>query len=429
MADENDQFDIGLDIESPDANLFETFHRGQAADAAEQAIDLNAKPSAADVAAAAANNAKGLASTTAAPEGEKVKEDISNVLDLAKEAALNPKLEESDTDESGEKGKVKTAAAKTAPENQQFQILYDHLVAEMGYEALPEEELVDGMNEDKFLEFQERNLSTKALANAEEMIANTFEGDHPNKEVARDLFRFLINGGKTADFVATRANDDYTATYLSEVTEDTEIEERAEKVMRAYYKSVGWEEGGIEKTIKTLKTSGTLNDIAENTLPQFIKQNVSRKAIADQTAIQQKSKTESQIKEYNTKLFEIIDTTTDFGQFKLTPKVKKDLKEYMYSPTVEVNGNKVPRYLAELEIAKRNPNFAIYQALNLMNKQIDLSGVQKAAANAERINLKEKLTGAALGKKLDQPASAGAEQKTTAKATDLLDFDNIQFAN
>lgn len=425
-ADQNDNFDLGLDIESPSQNIFEQFHQSRKEAGNNEPVVIKKKETTTDE-----NTDDDKDKDTESKATNDPKINTEGILEMARKQVLGLDQDDDNNDGQEDDNKSKSQTkTKLTPQTDQFQILHDHFVDQLGYEALSEEDLKDGITEAKFIEFQERNLQLKAQDEAEEMIAEAFANQKENEPLAKDFFRFLSNGGKIQDFLDTRTNDEFGNEYLSEIADDEDDVkiDRAEKVMRTYYKSIGWEDAAIDKTVKTLKTGGSLLDIAETTLPQFVKQREARKAIADQNAKQQKLQNEQAIKNYNTKLFEVIDSLSEFGQFTLTAKDRRDLKEYMYAATVTTqDGRKIPQYIADLEVARANPNFAIYQALNLKNKKIDLTGVKQKAANAEKSALHDKLVGAAKGNKLDQAASGSLKDTPRSTIKETLDFDNIQF--
>lgn len=424
MIDGNQDSDLGFDV-SGGQSLFEQFHKNQNANEEPKSIEINnpaAKPT--DPEQPGATTTKDTSDKSTDKSSDV---DYAEILEMSRKQALNL---DSDADSSTEKKDKNTANTPVVPEGT-FATLYSHFTDTLGYEALTEEEGGFDGSEERFIEFQEKNLQLRAQAEAEGMISETFANQKQNEPMAKDFFRFLANGGNVEDFIATRQDEDINVEYLATAADDDEKEIRSEKVMRKYYKSIGWDEAAIEKTIAPLKAGGSLSIMAESTLPQFIKLKENRKAIADRNVENQKLASQAEIKEYNTKLFQLIDETKQVGAFDLsTPAKRQKVKEYMYVPSVEVNGNKVPPYLAALAEAKKNPMFTLHQALSLMNNGIDYSKIGEKAEQKATQSLKEKLEAAASSKKIEQPVGNSGNMNNSQRANtrDLLDFDNIQFA-
>lgn len=425
MADTLTDFDLGFEVANN--NLFENFHKAQ--DVPGEVKPIMIGPDKTND--GAAKKDEGAADKT--PPGE-VKLDLNSVQELLKKSQggtvePNEPVDDKDTPPDGKPAAVKPAATAAAEPvgDAQFTVLHDHLVDTLGFEPLTQEELAaGGVTEENFLEFHQRNINTKATGIAEDMIADAFE-NNPNAEVASDLLRFLANKGDISDFVATRKDDVFTADYLN-VTDDDDKEARAERLMRSYQTATGMEPAAVEKLVGTLKTSGSLVAVAETTLPQFIRLKDQRKAIADQNLEATRRNNESAVKEYNTNLFKILDGAKEIGPYKLTPVLKTKLKEFMYAPSVEVNGRKVPAYLAKLEEQRKNPQFALMQALSLMEGNDAFKLLKNEGAEEAKKTLKQKMEELAKGKKLDQPGAATADKAPRNTASDQVDFDNIQFA-
>jgi hypothetical protein len=424
MADTNDN-DLGFELDGA-PNLFEQFHKAKQENADAVVIPgaKPAEPANPDPNKPAATPA---ADDKAPKEADKAPIDNEAILAMARKHALGEDQGTGDDDGLTDDGKPKP---KPVPEGA-LGLVYEHLTGTLGFEPLSEEEGPFDGSDEKFLEWAEKNISGKAEVVAEEMIAEAFTKNPKNAAMGKDLFRFLSNGGDIETFLDTRLNDDITPEYLAKAVDDDEREIRAEKVMRKYYKSIGWEDAAIDKTITPLKAGGQLTLMAETTLPQFVKLNSSRKAIADQQAETQRVQSQQQVKEYNTTLFKLIDESKEFGAFNLaSPKEKQAIKEYMFSPTVEVNGKKVPQYIVDLAQAKANPQFTLHQALSLYKKGIDYTNIAQKASQQATQTLKEKLEQVASAKKIEQPVSNTGNTSNTqrANAREILDFDNIQFA-
>lgn len=374
---------------------------------------------------------KKVATTTTAQE-PKIDENLLNTL-IKKHVTGKDDEEESEGEgeegegQEGKEGKNKNIAP--VPEGS-FKILHDHFIDKMGYEPLSDDEGAFDGSEEKFIEFQEKNMRLKSTQEAEAMVLEAFNKNPANKELGLDLFRHLINGGDIQTFTDTRQHEDITPEFITAGADDAEKEARAEKVMVRYYQTMGWKTPDIDKVVKTLKTGGTLLAVAETTLPQFIALKETRKAIADQSVITQKANNDKAVKEFNTKLFSIIDEGKPIGGFTLTTKKEKDtLKQYMFVPTVDTgNGKLITQYQADKTAARSNPAYMLIDALVHLKKGLDVTNIKNKAAQEQKQTLKDNLDKLASGKKLEQPGT-GANTKTNNRPiSEILDFDNIQFA-
>lgn len=419
----NEPFDLGIEVtDFSGVNLFEQFQKGQASGEPPKPIELN-QPAESTTPPKKPANADS-PPTEPAPKNPTI--DPLAILEMAKKSVIDPEGNTDPGDDPNDKSGKQTPG-KTVIAEGIYATLYEHFTEALGYEKMTEEEGFDG-SEEKFIEFQEKNLTSKAEAIAEEMIVDAFADQKENENLAKDFFRFMKNGGSVVDFLTTRQNDDINLEFIAAVTDDDEKEERAETVMRRYYKSTGFDDSQAEKLIATSKAAGTLITMAETHLPQFVKMNENRKAIAESAAKAQREANITEIREYNTKLLTTIDTEKQIGPFSLTPKERQTLKEYMFIPSVELNGKKVPQYIMDLEEAKKHPLFTLHQALSLKNKGIDYSKIGEAATTKTNQILKDKLEKLAASSKHEQPvAGSGNNRPQRATADSLIDFDNISF--
>lgn len=431
---ENDN-DLGVDVDFSETNLFEAYHKGQS----NENDDDNPNPNEEDddkIPDEEDDTEPGKTKKT--PPAEKVKLKVTNddVMSMVKNHLAGKLNEDDDEGEDGKTpdGKKDKKQGAVLPEGV-FRAVYDHFVQTLGYEPFNDESPFDGKPE-SFEKWLSDNEEIKIAEAAEATIAEAFT-DNPNPEnkgVAVDLFKFLRNGGKVADFVQTRKHDDLTPEYISQGKDDDEKLVRAKKVMTAFYKGQGWKDERIEKNIKTLETGGILLSIAEETLPEFIEQRDKQKAIVDQNNLTAKKTKETAVKQFNTNLLGIIEKEGELGSFQFkTPKEKQAIKEYMFMPTVELeNGTKVPQFMVDLEKARQNPMFTLFQALVMKNKGLDLTNIEKNAANKTKNSIKDKFEKALAGGKIDNTktestSGSGSSQKQT-RPTDFLNFDKLEFA-
>ena len=428
---ENPDNDFGIEIEGNMPNLFAEFHKNQTA--GEDVKPINVKP-APDPATPDPAKPAGSVENPDQASGKTTPIDAATILGMAKDQALGKTNSDDNSADDPASTKKPAAGATVAPvSGDVYTVLYQHLTDELGFEPLNEEEdgAFDGTDE-KFLLFHQKNVELQGEAIAIDMIKKAFaDPNDPKAVLAKDLFVHLTKGGDVDRFLESRQNDTITPEFLALATEDDLKEARAEIVMRKSYKAMNWEDEAIEKTIKALKTSGTMVTMAETTLPQFIKQSQAKKAIEDQQLAQNNVNKQREVKEYNTKLFSAIDTLKEIGPFSLaTAKEKQAIKEYMFVPSVEINGKKVPQYVADLEEAKKHPLFTLHQAISLQKKGIDYSKISETATQKATQILKDKLEAAAKSKKVEQPSGAAASTTSNERANPraILDFDNIQFA-
>lgn len=432
MPQGQDDFDLDIDVSvgtpGAETNLFEMFHKQKKEDAnAAVTFEVPEDDKQPKDVKDEDTTDEGSTSDKVKSNVEPPKADNQKIKDLINESMGG-------TQGKGDDNKAKDDKAK--PAGSMFQTLYEHFTNELGYEPLVGEDgkPIEGIDEDKFIEFEEINMRKQATVIAEDMIGEVFSkpGNQDNAETAVDLFRFLSNGGKVGDYVQTRQYDDINNEYLT--TDDDDIKEaRSERLIRKYQESIGWDAPAIDKYVTKLKTAGLLEGTAEDVLPQFIKTTESRKTIANQQAIANKTRQEQEIRQYNQQIFKTIDENKEFLSFNLShPKDKAKLKEYMYSPSVDRgDGTLVPQFVVDQQKARKNPNFTIFEALTLMKKGLDLDKVKDKTANEVKATLRDKLENAAAGKNIDiskVQGGAGTTNTTTDQTSDkVLDFENLQF--
>lgn len=438
MSTENNaglDVDLGLQVDFGNQNLFELHHK-----ALKEAGDGNAAtiiPGADDGKQDDGKQDDGKQDDGKQGNSKPIVLDTSNVLDMAAAAMKNKAAGKPDgtaADDDNPADKKPNADGKGADTGkvipEYFKTLYEHLTTNLNYKPLSDDDEFDGSPE-KFQEWMETERQAQAETIAADMIEEAFINNPNNKGVAQDLFKFLQNGGKVADFVETRKYDDITAEYISTGATDDEKTERAKTVMSNYYTAIGWDKETIDKTIKTLETGGTLVTLAETTLPQFIKLNADRKAIADQSIKAKNQATQTQIKEYNTKLLDIIDKSEVLGTFEFkSPKEKQALKEFLFVPSVVLQGGqKVTPYIAALDEARKNPAFTLFQALVFKNKGVDLSKLEEKITNNTKQDLKTKLEKVLTGEKIEQAtagSSGGGNNNQRSNVASFLNFDDLQ---
>lgn len=429
-----DDMDLGLDIDIPDSseNLFEIFHKGKAADAANKEVNIGdekkAPPAGQQQQQQTQQTNKGGTEKQEAPAGAANEEVIfktDNILDLAKENALKKPGEQTQQNADGGQQKSGDKGGTPSPVDAGvFGTLYDHFTTNLGYPALEEGKTIT--NEDDFIEWQQTVDQQRAEELANKMIEQTFPTHHAQ---ARDLFTFLGNGGTVEQYLSTRQNDDVTSDYLT--TTDVDVkEERSRKVIERYHASIGWKPDNIAAYVKKLDAAGQLEAIAETLLPEFVTSEANKKAITDQQTKANKQKSETQIRQFNDNLVASIDTAKEFSTFNLTSaKEKEKVKNYLFSPTVEIDGGqKVPQYLVDLQKARSNPNWTLFQALTLMNGGLDLEKLNEKLTTKAAQTLKERLESQAAGHKLEQPASSAGANQSAQNQRKPIDVDSIEFA-
>jgi hypothetical protein len=451
LTDDN-ELGFDIDFESAGNNIFETFHKQNSNkddnpddnpdddNPDDDVDDIDDKNDKSKNPKATGKSSKNKDDDNDDPD--KIKFDTDPIQDMIKRKAKGEAEPDDDDDDIDPADKTKKTD-KTVKTNKDgtpvvpavVKAFYDHLTEEAGYRPIDKEDGFDGTVEG-FQKWMATVHEEQATELAESMIEEAFiNNPNPrNKGMAQELFKFMQKGGAVEDFIQIHKDDDITADFITKGKDDDEKTERAKKVMINYYKSLNWDATRIEKNIKTLETSGALIDVAEDNLPEFLKLKEERKAIIERNAEQQTSRTKAQITEYNTKLVEIIDKSDSIGPFEFKNKAQRQkVKEFMFLPTVELeDGRKVPQYMVELDKARRNPTFALFQALTFMNKGLDLDNVKEKAATKTKLDLKKRLEDAVAGNKIERtPSSSVANRdESRTKIKDLFDFDNIaeQFA-
>lgn len=435
---EFEEDELGLDINLGSTNLFEQFHKDSAAGSA---TTFKTKPDEDGGGDPDKDKNKSKKEAGKTDDDKETEFETGNILNMVKDHFNKDK---DDDEDKGAAAKSKSAgdSAKSKAERGEdeeivnpetlgvFKTMYEHFTENHGYRPMKEGDF-DGTAEsfDKWLEDEKEELAFSA---AEQLIEESFvKSPNPqNSGVALDLFKFLQNGGIVADFVETRKYDTITPEYISSGADDDAKIERSKTVMANYYNALGWDKTRVDKTIKNLETGGALLSMAEETLPEFIKMKESQKAIVEENNIREKNKNENNVKEYNSKLLNLIDTADAVGPFELkSRKEREQLKEYLFVPKVDAgNGKMIPQFLADRQKASNNPIYTLFQALTYMNKGVDLSKIEEAAADKTKKTIKEKLEGAVLNNKIDRTAGSSADQTNNqrTKISDLLNFDDIQ---
>jgi len=245
------------------------------------------------------------------PKGDEHKDDKTDIIDDKSEPKPEPKKKEKVDEKKDEE--IETLEVTVNTEESEEGTLHTF------YNWLHENGVVESIEEGKTIESEDDLkgvISTTIQKGIEE-----YKSSKP--EEVQKFIEYVDNGGNPRDFHRL---------YYEEASwkdADLENEEHQEAVMQAIYEKAGMDSDDIKNQLTTLKDLGTLPTLAKKMHPKLVaEEDKSKESLIQAQKEFQKKQTELANKQWND-FKEDLYKKEEVQGFKLTPKVKDDLWNFM----------------------------------------------------------------------------------------------------
>jgi hypothetical protein len=353
-------------------------------------------------------------------------EDKRSKLEEMINASFKGETKEEDDKPAGEPGADKGEADKenkgtTDSDENAISVVFNEF-KEKGLFDLPEGFEFDG-TEEGLQEALQLTVDNKLATAVDETIETAFAKRPEQTQTAKDFIAFLGAGGKVADFVTSYSD---TGVKVEDLDADDEAARiaAAEKVQRAYYKEVnGWSDDRIKRHLDRGKTKGDVFvDEAKDLLEEYNTHKEAQRKELVETAKRTDAATKERIRNFNTQLAETVTKDEEIAGQKLSKKERQDLHDYMFKPTADLNGKKVPQFQIDRQGLFSDPKLMAAQAMLLMKgmKPDTTATVTKVTSSLEK-----KLSNLQKGK-ANSTASGHGTEKTNRSTPGILDLDNLE---
>lgn len=238
----------------------------------------------------------------------------------------------------------------------------------------------------------EATLEERLDERVNEHIETAFSKRPEQAEIAKELISFLGKGGQLADFIETRKHMGLSAESLDAEDEGQRINS-ATRILTSYYQSLNWDADRIKRTVDRNMQKGVefIVEEARDVYPEYEKAAAAKKAAFDKQLDDTNKARQESVAQFNNTLRESITNTPELLGFELTTKkAKSELEDYLFKPTVEVNGRKIPQFYADRQQKQNTPEFLLAQALLLKNNfKINETKVESRVTSTLEQRLKE----------------------------------------
>jgi hypothetical protein len=417
--------DLGFNV-GPTTNLFELFAKEQKGDTVET-IDVPPADKDKPPSSTPATDTTGKDKTDQGepkPDPAKEEEERKNA-EALKNLLLNP-TKGADTTEGGSKDKTdpkkdgdQGGKTETDPPAETAVGLVFLDLKEKGIIDVGEDFQFDG-TEDGLRDAIEQTVQSRLTDAIDEEVETVFTKNPKNKDIAKDFFRFLATGGDFDEFYNTRQSAAIDIKALD--SEDETLRKTvADKVLINYHKSLGWPDDRIKRYVERLTPEARVES-ARDIYPEWDKANKDKAKIAEDKRKQDAVDAQTRVKTFNETVSKTITESKElFGQ-EMTPKLRQQLNDYMFKPTVEVNGKKIPQFLAERQKQQNTPEFLLMQAMSLMTGKKLVADPKKVETQVTN-SLEERLKGLQQGRKSTTATGQGTDsKKDNNNRSSLFDF-------
>lgn len=308
---------------------------------------------------------------------EKSEEEIDAFKDLEEEKKEDSEEEEDNDDES-----EKSSEDKKKTNNKDVKLDNIGVVSYLKEKGFLDFELEEGK------ELDEETASTMLEDKFEESIENKVnELIKELPETVKNLVKYAANGGDVNAFINGLKSKP------TEITKDLDLddEKNQELVVRMKLEAQGEDADDIETQIEFLKEKGKLADIAEKHFEKVLKETEEKEAeLVEKQKLARKKAKEDQIK-FKKEISDLLDEKEEINNLKFTNKDKKDLPEYISSPSIELQDGRVitPFYNDLFETLKDKEKTLLLA--KLIKSGFDFSDIEKFIKTKQATEVKENL--------------------------------------
>ena len=226
-------------------------------------------------------------------------------------------------------------------------------------------------------------------------------------EEGKNFLKFVSKGGNANEYLKTLSSVANSPINKDSDISDVKIQEAS---VKEDLKMQGYDEEYIETHIKVLKDSGKLEDISKKAYDKIVgkQKEAEEQRIA---AIEQANKNKKeQSRKFKTSMSEFLRENKEVDGYKITPKEKKDIVDYVYNPNVELeDGRKITGIQADIFKAMGDKKKLVLLS-KIFKNDFDLSFVADKAVSEDNKKKRDNLRNT--DKKV---ASKGGSQSKTKK--------------
>ena len=279
--------------------------------------------------------------------------------------------------------------------------------------------LVESLKERGLIEYE----LEEGVVMTEELAAEILEDSYDDRvadevekqlegmpEEAKNLNRFLLNGGKIEDYI--KGLKDNISVGISKGMDMTD-EKNQETMVRNKLKAENFDDDYISSEIEHLKESGRLEKASRIYYDKWeakFKEEETNLAASQAESVRQAKEAKRKQKQSVTAF---INEAKDIQGVKITSADKKLLPDYMTTKIELANGNKMTKMHNDLYAALNDPKKSVILA-KMLQSDFDFKSIKQSAVTEETKDLKKKLR----RNKTDAPSSttgAGSRKLTLAE--------------
>lgn len=298
-------------------------------------------------------------------------------------------------------------------------VLYNNYTEKGTLEKLPEGEEFKGEDEDLDRAI-EHTVEARLDDRVEAYVQEAFNLEGTHKDLATRFVRHLAKKGDPREFIEAVRHSTFNAASLDDV--NTQVA-ASKELLTSYFSMLNVDKTVIDANIQRLEAAGgtALVDQAKVVLPAYQTESQKRITSLETTTNAAAIKRQQDAVALNTGIKTAIDKSkTVLGYDISTKKAKDALNNYMYAPTEEYNGQKVPKFFKD-RIAKANsPEFQTALAILMMN-DFKIDGA--AATTQVTKTLKDRLTNLQTGNVNTTGSGAEDQQQNNLALPDAFDFE------
>mgnify|MGYP006429881299 CR=1 FL=1 len=301
-------------------------------------------------------------------EAEQAKEDDIDFGDPEDEAGKDDEEKESDK-ETGKGSGQENDDEDDEEETESVKTL--KTLKEKGVIDLTDEEMQEeGFDADEALETKwEEALDNHVRESAQNLPENV-----------KDLIRYANKGGDVNEYLKGMYENS-----TSSVTKDSDMskDENLKKAITEDLKHQGYDDDYIETHIETLEKNEKLEKLGKKSFEKVIKRQDEKEKERVKSIEEQNRQKKAKSKEDRQKYEQFIQDNTEVSGIKLTPKMKKELPDYIHNASVETEeGKKISPIQRDLFKALKDP--AKLTALaSVIKNDFDFDGLSKKKAKPQ----------------------------------------------
>lgn len=240
-------------------------------------------------------------------------------------------------EKAGEEGQEERTANSTDEQGDKF---YTTLATEMKEKGIfqnveiPENEELD---EEKFIELQDKEIEARVDETVEALFENLDED-------AKAFIKFKKNGGRTEDFILSR-----TQVFPVDELDGNNPEHQAQAISY-YLKTIKkMDSDEIADTLQGYKDAGKTKAYFDKYSAAIKEYQENQKKLVDEQAEKDAEAREKNAQKFNKDLEEVLLKTEAVGNFPISKQEQKELNGYITRPTVKVGKNRyVPPFQAAI---------------------------------------------------------------------------------